>query len=183
MPCVSPRTFDDWVPRGLMPKGIKIGSLRRWMWKRSTPHSAIVEGKMLDEEGETPSTSSSAMVLLDGAMNGAASRAYVEQVLVPKLMHSDIIVMGNLPAHKAEGVRQAIEVAGFQLLYHPPYSPDFNLIERPSLSSKRSSEREQRAPSKHCGTQSARSLRFPNPKNAPTTSRRVDMPSSKMDAL
>lgn len=27
---VSPGTFDDWVRRGLMPKGIKIGVLRRW---------------------------------------------------------------------------------------------------------------------------------------------------------
>jgi predicted DNA-binding transcriptional regulator AlpA len=27
---VSPGTFDNWVRQGLMPKGIKIGSLRRW---------------------------------------------------------------------------------------------------------------------------------------------------------
>ena len=27
---VSPGTFDDWVRRGLMPKGVKIGALRRW---------------------------------------------------------------------------------------------------------------------------------------------------------
>jgi excisionase family DNA binding protein len=27
---VSASTFDEWVRRGLMPKGIKIGGLRRW---------------------------------------------------------------------------------------------------------------------------------------------------------
>lgn len=27
---VSTGTFDDWVRRGLMPKGVKIGALRRW---------------------------------------------------------------------------------------------------------------------------------------------------------
>jgi predicted DNA-binding transcriptional regulator AlpA len=27
---VSPGTFDNWVRQGLMPKGVKIGSLRRW---------------------------------------------------------------------------------------------------------------------------------------------------------
>lgn len=27
---VSVGTFDNWVRQGLMPKGIKIGSLRRW---------------------------------------------------------------------------------------------------------------------------------------------------------
>ncbi|ESY85809.1 hypothetical protein X741_33505 [Mesorhizobium sp. LNHC229A00] len=32
----------------------------------------------------------------------------------------------NLPAHKAAGVRDAIEAAGASLLYLPPYSPDFN---------------------------------------------------------
>ena len=38
--------------------------------------------------------------------------------------------MGNLPAHKAECVRHAIEGAGCRLLYLPPYSPDFNPIEK-----------------------------------------------------
>ena len=37
--------------------------------------------------------------------------------------------MDNLPAHKAAGVRDAIEAAGASLLYMPPYSPDFNPIE------------------------------------------------------
>jgi transposase len=71
-----------------------------------------------------------APMVLDGAMNATAFRAYVEQVLVPTLMPADIVVMGNLPAHKADGVRQAIESAGCQLLYLPPYGPDFNPIEK-----------------------------------------------------
>ena len=65
-------------------------------------------------------------MVLDGAMNGVAFRAYVEQVLVPTLTPGDIVVMDNLPAHKADGIRQAIEPAGCTLLYLPPYSPDFN---------------------------------------------------------
>ncbi|MGY5780767.1 IS630 family transposase [Rhizobium sp. LEGMi135b] len=71
-----------------------------------------------------------APMVLDGAMNGTAFRAYVEQVLVPTLTPADIVVMDNLPAHKADGVRQAIESVGCQLLYLPPYSPDFNPIEK-----------------------------------------------------
>lgn len=35
----------------------------------------------------------------------------------------------NLPAHKAVGIRDAIEAAGGSLLYLPPSSPDFNPIE------------------------------------------------------
>jgi transposase len=34
-----------------------------------------------------------------------------------------------LPAHKAAGVRDAIEKAGARLMFLPPYSPDFNPIE------------------------------------------------------
>jgi transposase len=70
-----------------------------------------------------------APMLLDGAMNGDAFRAYVAGVLVPELTPGDVVVMDNLPAHKVEGVRQAIEAAGARLLYLPPYSPDFNPIE------------------------------------------------------
>lgn len=70
-----------------------------------------------------------APMVLDGAMNGIAFRAYVEQVLVPTLLPGDIVVMDNLPAHKAEGVREAIEQAGAKLRYLPSYSPDFNPIE------------------------------------------------------
>lgn len=71
-----------------------------------------------------------APMLLDGPMNGAAFRAYVEQVLVPTLAPGDIVVLDNLPAHRAGGVRQAIEGAGARLLFLPPYSPDFNPIEQ-----------------------------------------------------
>lgn len=70
-----------------------------------------------------------APMVLDGAMSGAAFQAYVQQVLLPTLTPGDIVIMDNLPAHKAEGVRQAIEGAGCRLLYLPPYSPDFNPIE------------------------------------------------------
>jgi len=70
-----------------------------------------------------------APMTLDGAMNGAAFQAYVEQALVPVLRPGDIVVMDNLPAHKALAVRQAIEAAGAQLSFLPPYSPDFNPIE------------------------------------------------------
>ena len=70
-----------------------------------------------------------APTVLDGAMNGPAFKAYVEQVLVPELKPGDIVIMDNLPAHKVTGVRDAIEGVKAHLLYLPPYSPDFNPIE------------------------------------------------------
>ncbi len=38
--------------------------------------------------------------------------------------------MDNLGSHKGAGVRGAIEAVGATLLYLPPYSPDFNPIEK-----------------------------------------------------
>jgi transposase len=70
-----------------------------------------------------------APMVLDGPMNGAAFRAYVEQVLVPTLEPGDIVIMDNLPAHKNAAIRAAIEAKGATLQYLPPYSPDFNPIE------------------------------------------------------
>jgi transposase len=37
--------------------------------------------------------------------------------------------MDNLSAHKGERVRELIEGVGCELLYLPPYSPDFSPIE------------------------------------------------------
>ena len=70
-----------------------------------------------------------APMVLDGPINGVSFQAYVDQVLVPELSPGDIVVMDNLGSHKGAGVRAAIEAAGANVLYLPPYSPDFNPIE------------------------------------------------------
>jgi transposase len=62
-------------------------------------------------------------------MNGEAFLLYVGKVLAPCLSEGDIVVIDNLPAHKVQGVRAAIEAKGAILLYLPPYSPDLNPIE------------------------------------------------------
>jgi len=87
-------------------------------WKTTTFTGALRIGGM------------TAPFVLDGAMDGTAFLAYIRQVLVPTLSPGDIIIMDNLPAHKVAGVREAIEAAGAELRYLPPYSPDFNPIEK-----------------------------------------------------
>lgn len=67
--------------------------------------------------------------VVDGAMDGPAFLAYVEQVLAPTLRRRDIVFMDNLRTHKVDGVRQAIEAVGASVRYLPAYSPDFNPIE------------------------------------------------------
>jgi len=67
--------------------------------------------------------------VIDGAVDGAMFVAYIEQVLVGELQPGDTVIMDNLSSHKVAGVRSAIEAAGANLLYLPPYSPDLNPIE------------------------------------------------------
>ena len=62
-------------------------------------------------------------------MDGQLFQRYVQEVLVPLLRPSDVVVMDNLSSHKHPRVRQLIEAAGAALLYLPPYSPDFTPIE------------------------------------------------------
>jgi transposase len=67
--------------------------------------------------------------VLDGPINRNAFEVYVAKVLVPELKRGDIAV-DNLSSHKGVAVRGMIEAAGASLLYLPPYSPDFNPIEK-----------------------------------------------------
>lgn len=67
---------------------------------------------------------------IDGATCAEVFRAYVEHVLAPTLRPGDIVILDNLSAHKDAEARKRIEAAGATLMPLPPYSPDFNPIER-----------------------------------------------------
>lgn len=71
-----------------------------------------------------------APLVFNGPINAQVFDAYVEPFLTPALKAGDIVVMDNLSSHKAPRIRELIEAAGATLLYLPPYSPDFNPIEK-----------------------------------------------------
>lgn len=101
--CAKSRRLVDKVPHG--------------HWKTTTFIAALRH------------TGLTAPMVLDGPINGAIFRAWIEQFLCPTLTPGDIVIMDNLPVHKGVGIRQLIESAGAALLYLPPYSPDLNPIE------------------------------------------------------
>lgn len=68
--------------------------------------------------------------VLDGPINRDAFETYVEKVLVPDLRPGDVVIMDNLSSHKGPRVAELIEATSARLLYLPPYSPDFNSIEK-----------------------------------------------------
>ena len=104
---------------GRAPKGERLkAAIPHGHWKTTT----FVAGLRL--EGLV------APFVFDGPITAVAFEAYVEQFLVPELKPGDIVVMDNLSSHKRPQVAALIEAAGASLLYLPPYSPDFNPIEK-----------------------------------------------------
>jgi transposase len=71
-----------------------------------------------------------ASLVVEGSTNTTVFHTYLQEVLCPTLKRGQVIVMDNLSAHKGERVRELIEGKGCELVYLPPYSPDFNPIEQ-----------------------------------------------------
>jgi transposase len=104
---------------GRCPRGERLVAPVPWgHWKTTTFIGALRQDCLV------------APCAFDGPINGETFRAWVEQFLVPELKEGDIVILDNLPSHKVEGVRTAIENAGASLIYLPPYSPDLNPIEQ-----------------------------------------------------
>ena len=70
-----------------------------------------------------------AMLSIEGAINGAVLRVFLDELLVPQLQPGDVVFMDNLATHHSAWVREKIEAAQAQLIYLPSYSPDFSPIE------------------------------------------------------
>lgn len=68
--------------------------------------------------------------LLEGALDGDSFRVYVAEVLAPVLEPGDIVVCDNLSTHKMTGLAELVAARGARWEYLPPYSPDYNPIER-----------------------------------------------------
>lgn len=104
--------------RGRSPVGQRlIAKTPHGHWKTTTLIAA------LDAQGICCST------VVDGAVNADVFQAFVQQVLLPTLQTGDVVVMDNLSSHKRLKTRALIESAGAEVLFLPPYSPDFNPIE------------------------------------------------------
>jgi len=106
-------------PRGRAPRGRRIAE--------ATPQG---HWQVLTTLGALALRGIVGAMTVEAATDGDVFLAYLEHVLCPQLQAGDVVVMDNLSAHKVEGVRQLIRARGAELLYLPPYSPDFNPIEQ-----------------------------------------------------
>jgi transposase len=101
------------------PKGERaLGSAPRNWGKNVTLLASITSGGV------------GACLAVEGSTTREVFEAYLEGVLAPTLSPGQVVVMDNLSAHKGGRVKEILEGAGCELLYLPPYSPDFNPIEQ-----------------------------------------------------
>ena len=108
-----------------------LSPLRAWSPKGQRAYCSVPRNRgpnttllsSMTMEGMGPS------LTVEGATTAAVFETYVQRVLSPTLCPGQIVVMDNLTAHKGERVKELIEERGAELLYLPPYSPDFNPIE------------------------------------------------------
>jgi transposase len=113
--------------------GLNLGLTR--LYGRAAPGERVCEGTP-DYSGPHYTSLAalglqgvSAPWIFEGAMTSLAFETYVQAELAPTLRRGDIVVLDNLSAHKSAEARRLIEARGAQLLFLPPYSPDFNPIE------------------------------------------------------
>lgn len=105
--------------RGRAPRGQRVyDSAPRGHWCSTTMISSI------RCDGNT------ACMVMEGATDGEAFREYVRHVLVPTLRPGDCVLLDNLSPHKLASVEALIRAAGATIRWLPPYSPDFNPIEK-----------------------------------------------------
>lgn len=65
-----------------------------------------------------------------GGTTGDIFVDYLENILIPTLEKGDIVIMDNMRSHHVKKVADILEKSEMKLLYLPPYSPDFNPIEK-----------------------------------------------------
>lgn len=67
-----------------------------------------------------------ASLLFKGSVDHSAFDTFVNELLLPQVRAGDVLLLDNLPAHKASNVEQSVAKAKAELIWLPAYSPDFS---------------------------------------------------------
>ncbi|MCA1626904.1 MAG: IS630 family transposase [Acidobacteria bacterium] len=103
---------------GRAPKGERV--------RESVPRNYGQQTSIISAVGLSGPT---ATFTVEGAVDTAIFNVYVEQVLGPTIEAGDILILDNLSAHRASSIETAAAERGAQVIWLPPYSPDFSPIE------------------------------------------------------
>ena len=67
-----------------------------------------------------------------GTMDGDLFEGWLEKILVPELknLEKSVIILDHASPHKKDRIYDIAADYGFKVIFLPPYSPDFNKIEK-----------------------------------------------------
>jgi hypothetical protein len=103
---------------GMGPRGSRlVARVPRGRWKTMTLLAALRHDRIY------------APWFIEGPSMG---RAFVKEVLLPRLRPGDIMILDNLGSHKSKAVRQLIRSVGARIFLLPKYTPDLHPIEQSS---------------------------------------------------
>jgi transposase len=70
------------------------------------------------------------MQVLEGALPQHNSALYSSRILGPHSRYGDVLMLDNLRVHQLSGLREWLAGRGVEVLYLPPYFPNFISIEQ-----------------------------------------------------
>lgn len=116
------------MPRthGYSPVGKRCYGLHNYGAKgRINVIGALYEGKLLTTS------------LFECNIDSQIFEAWLEKDLLPKMPYKSLLVIDNASFHKKDNIEALLNKAGHKLLYLPPYSPEYNDIEKKWSQAKR----------------------------------------------
>ena len=115
--------------------GFERAAYRPWAWAlkgrkvfgerngRSRPRTNLIAATAKGKRLFAP-------LLFEGNLNALIFNHYLKEQLLKQLEPGSLLIMDNASFHKTRKTRELIKESGHELLFLPPYSPDFNPIEK-----------------------------------------------------
>jgi transposase len=114
--------------------GIEISAVKDKGWgPRGKPLFAKKSGKYYERTNIIAgyvNNQSIAPMVFSGSCHTKLFEAWIEQFLIKELKPGQVVVMDNAAFHRSQKTKYLIESVGCKIIFLPPYSPDFNPIEK-----------------------------------------------------
>lgn len=114
--------------------GIEMTICKDSGWSsKGSPISAKKSGKYYERTNIIAglvNNKSIAPMVFNGSCNTNTFNTWVEHFLIKELKPGQYVVMDNAAFHKSQKTKELIESVGCKIIFLPPYSPDFNPIEK-----------------------------------------------------
>ncbi|TPX50395.1 hypothetical protein CcCBS67573_g10096 [Chytriomyces confervae] len=111
---------------------------RNWGWnyvgRRAAHHAPFVRGKKHSVVAAISLDGYVSFSVIDGSLDSITFMSWLEEDLLPNMNPfpgtNGVLVLDNAAIHKHPSVLELCKKVGVLLIFLPPYSPDYNLIEQ-----------------------------------------------------